>query len=99
MLMLTLSVRLPTAFPSTTPTPPATLTMLESSLALTTATDVSLATELLETVASIVDTTMEPTLDIPVPTTAKFTLSSHPYLLEKITQLLRFISHLLVFLK
>merc|ERR1711962_1246724 len=88
MLMPTLSVRSPTVFPSTTPTPPAIPTMLESSLALTTATDVSLATELLETVASMVDTTMEPTLDIPVPTTANFTLSSHPHLLEKITQLL-----------
>merc|ERR1712042_17875 len=90
MLMPTLSVRLPTAFPSTTPTPPAIPTTLESSLALTTATDVSLATELSETVASMVDTTMEPTLDTPVPTTAKFSLSSRPYLIEKITQLLRF---------
>merc|ERR1712055_86536 len=99
MLMPTLSVRLPTAFPSTTPTPLATLTTLESSLALTTATDVFLATELLETVASMVDTIMEPTLDTPVPSTANFTLSSHPHLLEKITQLLRFVSHLLLFLK
>merc|ERR1711973_794008 len=99
MLMPTLSVRLPTAFPSTTPTPPATLTTLESSLALTTATDVSLATEPSETVGSMVDTTMEPTLDTPVPTTAKFSLSSRPYLIEKITQLLRFVSLLLVFLK
>merc|ERR1711962_1058047 len=98
MLMPTPSARLPTVFPSTTPTPPATPTTSESSPVWTTATDVFLATEPSETVASIVDTTMEPTLDIPVPTTAKFTLSSHPYLLEKITQLLRFISHLLVFL-
>merc|ERR1711973_935176 len=89
--MPTLSVRLLTAFPSTTRTPPAIPTTLESSLALITATDVSLATELLETVASMVDTTMEPTLDTPVPTTAKFTPSSHPYLIEKITQLLRFL--------
>merc|ERR1719474_2221791 len=95
MLMPTLSVRLLTAFPSTTRTPPATLTTLESSLAWTTATDVYLAMELLETVASMVDTTTELTLDTPVPTTANFTLStlvnsSHPHLLEKITQLLRF---------
>merc|ERR1711962_132425 len=89
MLMPTLSVRLPMAFPSTTPTPPAIPTTLESSLVWTTATDVSLATELLETVASMVDTTMEPTLDTPVPTSANFTHSSHPHLLEKITQLLR----------
>merc|ERR1712180_179306 len=74
--MLTHSVRLPTAFPSTTPTPPAIPTTLESSLALTTATDVFLAMELLETVASMVDTTMELTLDTPVPTTANFTLST-----------------------
>merc|ERR1711973_83501 len=74
MLMPTLSVRLLTAFPSTTPTPPAIPTTLESSLALTTATDVSLATEPSETVASMVDSTMEPTLDTPVPTTAKFSL-------------------------
>merc|ERR1719320_2361350 len=80
MLMPTLLARSPTAFPSTTPTPPAIPTTLESSLALTTATDVFLATELLETVASMVDSTMEPTLDTPVPTTAKFTLSSRPYL-------------------
>merc|ERR1719153_1432940 len=99
MLMPTPSVRSPTAFPSTTPLPPAIPTTLESSLVLTTATDVSLATELLETVASMVDTTMELTLDTLVPSMAKFTLSSHPYLLEKITQLLRFVSHLLVFLK
>merc|ERR1711973_907149 len=91
MLMPTLSVRLPTVFPSTTPTPPAIPTTLESSLVLTTATDVSLATELLETVASMVDSTMKLTLDTPVPTTANFTLSSHPYLLENITQLLRFV--------
>merc|ERR1712168_10421 len=96
MLMPTLSVRLLTAFPSTTPTPPAIPTTLESSLALTTATDVSLATEPSETVASMVDSTMEPTLDTLVPTTAKFTLSSRPYLIEKITQLLRFVSLLLV---
>merc|ERR1711962_192195 len=76
MLMPTLSVRLPMAFPSTTLTPPATLPTLESSLALTTATDVSLATELLETVASMVDTTMELTLDTPVPSMANFTLST-----------------------
>merc|ERR1719153_701747 len=90
MLMPTPSARSPTVFPSTTPTPPAIPTTLESSLALTTATDVFLATEPSETVASMVDTIMEPMLDTPVPTTAKFTLSSHPYLLEKITQLLRF---------
>merc|ERR1711962_1652415 len=76
MLMPTLSVRLPMAFPSTTLTPPATLTTLESSLVWTTATDVSLAMVLLETVASMVDTTMELTLDTPVPTTAIFTLST-----------------------
>merc|ERR1711962_570497 len=76
MLMPTLSVRLPMAFPSTTLTPPATLTTLESSLVWTTATDVSLAMELLEPVASLVDTTMELTLDTPVPTTAIFTLST-----------------------
>merc|ERR1719495_2403144 len=87
MLMLTHSVRSPMVFPSTTPTPPAIPTTLESSLVWTTATDVSLATELLETVASMVDSTMEPTLDTPVPTMAKFTLSSHPYLVEKITQM------------
>merc|ERR1711973_493498 len=82
----TLSARSLTAFPSTTPTPPAIPITLESSLALTTATDVSLATEPLETVASMVDSTMEPTLDTPVPTTAKFSLPSRPYLIEKITQ-------------
>merc|ERR1719268_374321 len=49
MLMPTPSARSPTVFPSTMPTPPDTPTTLESSLALTTATDVSLATELLET--------------------------------------------------
>merc|ERR1712055_280383 len=76
MLMPTLSVRSPTAFLSTTPTPPAIPTTLESSLVWTTATDVSLATELLVTVASMVDTTMELTLDTPVPTTANFTLST-----------------------
>merc|ERR1719462_1090186 len=92
MPMPTLLARLPTAFPSTTPTPPAIPTTLESSLALTTATDVSLATEPSETVPSMVDTIMEPTLDTPVPTTAKFFLSSRPYLIEKITQLLRFVS-------
>merc|ERR1711973_803060 len=91
MLMPTLSVRSPTVFPSTTPTPPAIPTTLESSLALTTATDMFLATELLETVPSMVDSTMELTPDTPVPTTANFTLSSHPHLLEKITQLLRFV--------
>merc|ERR1711962_251241 len=94
MLMPTLLARLPTVFPSTTRTPLDTPTTLESSLVLTTAMDVSLATELLETVASMVDSTMSLTLDTPVPTTANFTLSSHPYLLEKITQLLRFVSHL-----
>merc|ERR1712147_245936 len=99
MLTPTLSVRLLTAFPSTMRTPPAIPTTLESSLALTTATDVSLATEPSETVVSMVDSTKEPTLDTPVPTTAKFSLSSRPYLIEKITQLLRFVSHLLVFLK
>merc|ERR1719474_1732469 len=78
MLMPTLSARLLTAFPSTTRTPPAIPTTLASSLVLTTATDVSLATELLETVASMVDSTMEPTLDTPVPTTANFNLSNHP---------------------
>merc|ERR1711872_969514 len=92
MLMPTLSVRLLTAFPSTTRTPPAIPTTLASSLALTTATDVSLATEPSETVVSMVDSTMEPTLDTPVPTMAKFSLSSRPYLIEKITQLLRFVS-------
>ena len=96
--MLTLLARLLTAFPSTTPMPPATLTTLESSLVWTTATDVSLAMELLETVASMVDSTMEPTLDTPVPTMVKFTLSSHHYLLKKL-QLLRFVSNMFVFLK
>merc|ERR1719357_1929164 len=76
MLMPTPSARLPTVFPSTTPTLLDIPTTLESSLVLTTATDVSLATELLETVASMVDTTMELTLDTPVPTTANFTLST-----------------------
>merc|ERR1711973_585712 len=91
MPMPTLLVRSLTAFPSTTRTPPATLTTLESSLVWTTATDVSLATEPSETVASTVDSTMEPTLDTPVPTMVKFTLSnsSHHYLLKKL-QLLRF---------
>merc|ERR1719260_77135 len=69
MLMPTPSARLPTVFPSTTPTLLDIPTTLESSLVLTTATD------LLETVASMVDTTMELTLDTPVPTTANFTLS------------------------
>merc|ERR1711962_996458 len=63
MLMPTLSVRLPTAFPSTTLMPLAIPTTLESSLVLTTAPDVFLATEPSETVASMVDSTMEPTLD------------------------------------
>merc|ERR1711973_544910 len=91
MPMPTLLVRSLTAFPSTTRTPPATLTTLASSLVWTTATDVSLATEPSETVASMVDSTMEPTLDTPVPTMVKFTLSnsSHHYLLKKL-QLLRF---------
>merc|ERR1712025_1373079 len=79
----TLLVRSLTAFPSTTRTPPDTLTTLESSLVWTTATDVSLATEPSETVASTVDSTMEPTLDTPVPTMVKLTLSSHHYLLKK----------------
>merc|ERR1711962_1350053 len=81
--MLTPSARLPTVFPSTTPTLLATPTTLESSPVWTTATDVSLATELSETVASMVDSTMEPTLDTLAPTTAKFTLSSHHYLLTR----------------
>merc|ERR1712180_343667 len=83
MPMPTLLARSLTVFPSTTLTPPTTLTTLASSLVWTTATDVSLATELLETVASMVDSTMELTLDTPVPTMVKFTLSSHHYLLKR----------------
>merc|ERR1711934_886719 len=86
ILMPTLLARLPTAFPSIMPTPLDTPTMLESSLELTTATDVCLAMEPLATVASMVDTTEDTTeampdteamLDTLESTTAKFTLSSH----------------------
>merc|ERR1711971_1298978 len=76
MPMPTLSDRLPTVFPSITPTLLDTLTTLESSLELTTATDVSLVTAPLATVVSMVDTT-EAIPDTLEPTSAKFTLSSH----------------------
>merc|ERR1719430_1627788 len=78
--MPTLLARLPTAFPSITPTPLDTPTTLESSPESITATDVSLAMEPLATVASMEDTTEDTTeamLDTLEPTTAKFTLSSH----------------------
>merc|ERR1739838_839985 len=75
-LMPTLLARLPTVFPSTTPTPPDTPTTLESSPELTTVMDVSLATAPLATVVSMVDT-MEAIPDTLEPTSAKFTLSSH----------------------
>merc|ERR1712025_718475 len=74
--MPTPSARLPTVFPSITPTPLDTPTTLESSPVSITAMDVSLAMGPSATVASMVDT-MESMLDTPEPTTANFTLSSH----------------------
>merc|ERR1719250_603016 len=74
--MPTLLARLPTAFPSITPTPLDTPTTLESSPESITAMDVSLAMEPSATVATMEDT-MEAMLDTLEPTTAKFTLSSH----------------------
>merc|ERR1712142_589382 len=80
MPMPILLARLPTAFPSITPTQLDTPTTLESSPESTTDMDASLAMEPSATVVSMVDTMVDTTEVMPdtlEPTTAKFTFSSH----------------------